>query len=199
MKHTHLIEAFLEMLSAERGAAENTLEAYERDLGSYGRHLSGCGRNFLNSSSDDIRQHLAGLEKTAMASSTQARHLSAIRQFHRFLYADGIRTDDPSGSLANPRQSRNLPKVMTVDEVSRLLELARAEAEMERGSIAAISRAKRLHVLVELLYASGMRVSELVSLPANVARTGQRFFTIIGKGSKERLVPLSQPAMSALD
>lgn len=198
MSQSHLIEAFLEMLSAERGAASNTLAAYDRDLALYAQQLSARGRNLLNASSDDIREHLCGLERSAMASSTQARHLSAIRQFHRFLYADGIRTDDPSGPISNPRQSRSLPKVMSVEEVSRLLELASEEAARERSSIAAASRAKRLHVLIETLYASGMRVSELVSLPVNVANAGQRFLTITGKGNKERLVPLSQPALAAL-
>lgn len=198
MPRSHLIEAFLEMLSAERGAANNTLAAYDRDLASYAQHLSTRGRDLLNATPDDIRDHIAALERSAMASSTQARHLSAIRQLHRFLYADGMRNDDPSGPISNPRQGRSLPKVMSMEEVSALLELAEEEAAKEKGSIAAIGRSKRLHVLIETLYASGMRVSELVSLPANVAKNGQRFLTITGKGNKERLVPLSQPALKAL-
>ncbi len=186
------------MLSAERGAAENTLSAYERDLSSYAEHLSGRGHDFLKASADDIRDYLSGLERSSMAPSTQARHLSAIRQFHKFLFAEGIRGDDPTGPISNPRLGRPLPKVMSIEEVSRLLELAESEALSAKDTDAAIVRAKRLYALIEILYASGMRVSELVSLPANVARHGQRFLSISGKGNKERLVPLSKPALAAL-
>jgi integrase/recombinase XerD len=198
MRQGHLIEAFLEMLSAERGAAENTLEAYRRDLAHYGEHLFSRGHDFRDASADDIRDHLACLQKSAMAASTQARHLSAIRQFHRFLFADGLRADDPSGPVSSPRQGRGLPRIMSVDEVGRLIGLAESEAAKEAGTVAARGRAKRLYALIETLYASGMRVSELVALPAAAANSSQRFLMITGKGRKERLVPLSDRAHKAL-
>ncbi len=197
MRQGHLVEAFLEMMSAERGAARNTLEAYLRDLSAYGSHLSALGRDFLDADADDIRVLLRNLESSGMAASTQARQLSAIRQFHRFLYSEGRRGDDPTGTVASPRLKRPLPKIMSVEEVGRLISRARAEAGSVDGADQQIRMATRMLALLETIYATGMRVSELVALPVSAA-SAVRFFSITGKGNKERLVPLSAPAREAL-
>ena len=195
----YLIEAFLEMLSAERGAAQNTLSSYRRDLLHYCEFLADGRLDVLNVDAAAIRQHLQSLEKRGMSPATQARHLSAIRQFHRFLFSDNLRQDDPTGSIASPRKSGSLPKIMSVDEVERLIGQAAYEARPNAGrSAGATRRAMRMLALLETLYATGMRVSELVSLPVNAAKTDQRFLTIRGKGNKERLVPLSNAASEAM-
>jgi integrase/recombinase XerD len=197
LRQGHLVEAFIEMLSAERGAARNTLEAYLRDLSAYGAHLSGRGRDYLAATADDIRAYMGALEGSGLAASTQARHLSAIRQFHRFLFSEGRRGDDPTSTVASPRLKRPLPKIMSVEEVGRLIARARAEAHSVDAKGPNGLAAVRMLALLETIYATGMRVSELVSLPASAA-SAVRFFSITGKGNKERLVPLSPPAREAL-
>lgn len=189
------IEAFLEMMSAERGAAGNTLTSYERDLLDLHEFLSAGRIPLTEAPSSALSAYLAGLAKRGFKASSQARRLSAMRQFYKFLYAEGLRGDDPTGVLDPPKKGRPLPKTMSVEDVDRLLSLAAEEAAMagpgRRGRI-------RLHVLLELLYATGMRVSELVSLPASVLSRREDFLLIRGKGNKERLVPLSGAATAAL-
>ncbi|MFB9952732.1 site-specific tyrosine recombinase XerD [Rhizobium puerariae] len=189
------IESFLEMMSAERGAAVNTLASYERDLEDLHSFLAATGKSPLAAGSTDLAAYLGHLGRQGFATSSQARRLSAMRQFYKFLYAEGLRGDDPTAILDAPKKGRALPKTMSEDEVTRLLELAAKEAA-EPGPDR-ISRLRML-ALLELLYATGMRVSELVSLPVKVLDQEGRFLMIRGKGNKERLVPLSRAAIAAL-
>ncbi len=182
-------ESFLEMLSAERGAAANTLASYRRDLESYVAHLKRRGRGPRNAQADDVRAWLEAMSLAGMAASSSARRLSAIRQFHKFLFAEGRRSDDPTATIDGPRRGRALPKLLSEAEVAAML--ARVD---EQPGIAG----RRMKALMELLYATGMRVSELVALPyASVARE-QDFIVVSGKGGKERLVPLTGAAKRAL-
>lgn len=187
------IDAFLEMMSAERGAAENTLASYRRDLEDATRHVPG---GLAKADAAALRAYLAGIAAQGFAPTSQARKLSALRQFFKFLYAEGLRADDPTGTLDSPKKGRPLPKVMGEDETGRLLDRAAAEA----GDAGAGDRiaALRLHALVEVLYATGLRVSELVGLPVTVALRDERFFIVRGKGDKERMVPLSAKARAAM-
>ncbi|OHV75338.1 site-specific tyrosine recombinase XerD [Ensifer sp. LCM 4579] len=194
LSEAHL-EAFLEMMSAERGAAVNTLQSYERDLKDALSFLRARGTRLGEATPDDLRHYLAGLAKQGFKSSSQARRLSSLRQFYKFLYAEGLRSDDPTGILDAPKKARALPKTLSVDDVTRLI--GQAEAEAAAGGEDALAKL-RMHALIELLYATGMRVSELVSLPASVLSQNGRFLVIRGKGAKERLVPLSQAAMRAM-
>jgi integrase/recombinase XerD len=183
------VEAFLEMLAAERGAAMNTLEAYRRDLDDF-RSFLATGRASLEAAgAEDIRGYLARLNAQGMASRTAARRLSTLRQFYRFLLGEGWRADDPTAELDSPRQARALPKNLSESDVDRLLDQARSR----RGADGA-----RLVALLEVLYATGLRVSELVALPQSAAFRDPRFLIVRGKGGKERLVPLSPPARTAL-
>lgn len=191
-------EAFLEMMSAERGAAQNTLEAYRRDLDEAAGFFTAAGTSLLKAGPDDVRALVDDLARRGFAPTSQARRLSALRQFYRFLHSEGLRPDDPTGVVDSPRKARPLPKTLSIDEVSRLL--ARAEADIAEAHDAgeALQR-MRFRALLELLYATGMRVSELVGLPQRVLAEGGRFLIIRGKGNKERLVPLSRPARAALE
>ncbi len=189
------VEAFLEMMSAERGAAPNTLASYGRDLDDVRAFLKGRRVALTAAKSDDLRAYLSHLSDEGFKASSQARRLSALRQFFKFLYAEGLRTDDPTSVLDAPRKGRPLPKTMGIDAVTRLL--ARAEAEAKEEGDGRLQRL-RMHALVELLYATGMRVSELVSLPVTVLARDGRFLVIRGKGGKERLVPLSRTAETAV-
>src|SRR5690606_30057626 len=148
------VESFLEMLSAERGASRNTLDAYSRDLENYRQFLKARKKRVLKTSVDDLRAYLAGVEAEGVAASTAARRLSALRQFHKFLYAEGYRADDPTAILDSPRLNRPLPKILSVDEVDRLLGLARDEVDHARLPLDRL-RAARMHCLMELLYATG--------------------------------------------
>jgi integrase/recombinase XerD len=186
------VESFLEMMSAERGAAVNTLQSYERDLEDARSFLRTHGTGLTDASADDLRSYLSHLAGQGFKSSSQARRLSALRQFYKFLYAEGLRTDDPTGILDAPKKARTLPKTLSIEHVTRLIGQAEAEAKSGKGD------AMRMHALIELLYATGMRVSELVSLPASVLAQNGRFLIIRGKGNKERLVPLSQAAIRAM-
>lgn len=189
------IEAFLEMMSAERGAAENTLSSYRRDLEDASARIGG---GLAAATSADIRAYLDDIAARGFAATSQARKLSAIRQFFKFLYAEGLRGDDPTGTLDSPRKGRPLPKTMSEADTGRLLDRATQEAmdpSMHDGDRLA---ALRLHALVEVLYATGLRVSELVGLPVTVAQRDDRFFMVRGKGNKERMVPLSAKARTAM-
>jgi len=194
----YLIEAFIEMLSAERGAAENTLASYLHDLEDFARFCAAKSNRLIDVSVDDLRTYLAVLSNRDYAPSSQARKLSSLRQFYKFLYSEGIRSDDPAGSLESPRQTRPLPKVLSEKEVDELISLAEMEAASKKPGPLLRLRAKRTWALLEVLYATGMRVSELVSLPVSATRQDTRFLIITGKGNKERLVPLSNKAKTAM-
>ncbi|HVX98316.1 MAG TPA: site-specific tyrosine recombinase XerD [Pseudorhodoplanes sp.] len=192
------IELFLDMLAAERGARDNTLSAYRADLEDFSRHLAGGRRPVIAATSDDIRAFLAGLAARGFQASSVARKLSAIRQFYRFLYVENLRKDDPAAVLEGPSRRRTLPKILSIAEVDRLLAAARAHAGDTARAAAERLRAARLNCLLEILYATGLRVSELVALPATAARRDQRMLMVRGKGGKERLVPLNESAKRAM-
>ena len=191
-----LIALFLDMLAAERGARPNTLAAYRKDLEDFGDFAANCGGGISGAGSDDIRAYLGELSRRGLQPSSVARKLSAIRQLYRFLYAEGHRADDPAAILEGPKRGRTLPKVLTVADVDRLIVTARNYAETAKG--AERQRAARLYCLLELLYATGLRVSELVALPASAARKDQRMLMVRGKGGKERIVPLNEAARQAM-
>ena len=185
-----MIDAFLEMMSAERGASENTLASYRRDLEEAERFVRrASARRLSDAISTDISAYLSSMDASGYAASSQARHLSALRQYFRFLYAENLRGDDPTGVIASPKKARALPKVLSEEEVSRLLERAGEEATDEMQPAKIRITAIRTRALLELLYATGLRVSELVSLPVSVAWRDDPFFMVRGKGSKERMVP----------
>ena len=194
-----LIELFLDMLAAERGAGANTLQAYGRDLGGLNEFLAGKRRRIGNATTDDLRGYLGALAERGFKPATVARHLSALRQLFRFLYAEGKRSDDPAAVLEGPKRGRALPKILSIAEVDELLKKARRAAEDETQTPAARLRAARLNCLIEVVYATGLRVSELVALPASAARRDQRMLVVRGKGGKERLVPLNQAAKRSMD
>ena len=198
MSGGHLVGAFLEMMSAERGAAKNTIEAYRRDLGDYCAFLGRKGMAVADAGREQVTQYLAELDANGIAASSSARKLSALRQFHKFLAADGIRADDPTRIIASPKARRSLPKVLSIEEIDRLLKLAESEVETEGTSEAQRAMSHRLYVLLELLYATGMRVTELVSLKRVQVMRDASFLTIRGKGSKERIVPLTDRARDAV-
>jgi integrase/recombinase XerD len=177
------------MLSAERGAARNTLDAYRRDLADFEAFLARRGAKVEGADTAAIRAYLARLSAAGFSARTAARRLSALRQFHRFLCGEGLRRDDPTTALDSPRRGRALPKYLSEAEVDGLLEAARRRPGPD---------GVRLTALLELLYATGLRVSELVALPLPAIARDWRVITVRGKGGKERLVPLSEPARAAL-
>jgi integrase/recombinase XerD len=197
MSEAHLVEAFLEMMSAERGAAKNTLDAYGRDLADYLGFLSARKTTPTGADREQVVAYLASLSAEGLSAASSARRLSAVRQFHRFLCADNIRPDDPTRIVASPRARRPLPKVLSVAEVDRLLAIAEAEANAD-ASPQKQAMALRLYVLLELVYATGMRVSELVGLKRAAVLRDASFLTIRGKGSKERVVPVNDRARDAV-
>ncbi|PIW25718.1 MAG: recombinase XerD [Rhodospirillales bacterium CG15_BIG_FIL_POST_REV_8_21_14_020_66_15] len=177
------------MLAAERGAARNTIESYGRDLDDFAGF---CARRKIaadQAGADEIAAYMKRLSGAGMAASTQARRLSALRQFFRFLQAERIRDDDPTQAVAAPRQVRALPKYLSEDEVERLLAAAR-----ERPGADGL----RATALMEILYATGLRVSELVGLPLSAVSRDGRVLIVRGKGGKERMVPIGGPARDAL-
>jgi len=193
----HLIGAFLGMMSAERGAARNTIDAYRRDLSDYAGYVAGRQQTLLDVPRETVNAYLDRLRHDGLSAASSARRLSAIRQLHRFLCADGIRGDDPTRIVASPKSRRALPKVLSIAEVDRLLTTAEAEANAE-ASPAKQASALRLYVLLELLYATGLRVSELVSLRRAAVMRDTSYLTVTGKGSKERVVPLNDRARDAI-
>ena len=197
MSGGHLIAAFLEMISAERGAAKNTIEAYQRDLVDYSGFLVGQQQSLLTGTREHVAAYLDQLRRDGLSASSSARRLSAIRQFHRFLCADALRGDDPTRIIASPKARRPLPKVLSIAEVDKLLTTAEAEANAN-ASPQKQAAALRLYLLLELLYATGMRVSELVSLKRSAVMRDASFLTITGKGNKERIVPVNDRARDAI-
>jgi integrase/recombinase XerD len=193
-----LIESFLEMIAAERGAARNTLDAYQRDLADYRAFLAGRQSGPAMAGTADVRAYLADLDARGFQPASAARRLSAVRQFHRFLYAEGHRGDDPTAVIAGPKRGRPLPKVLSIAEVDRLLSAAGEGAEDAERPFAARLAAQRMAALLELLYATGLRVSELVALPAQAIRPQTLMLSVKGKGGKERLVPLTEAAKTAV-
>lgn len=194
---SHLIGAFLEMMSAERGAAANTIAAYRRDLSNYAGFVAGKKQSLLDCPRETVNAYLDMLKNDGLSASSSARHLSAIRQFHKFLCADGLRGDDPTRIVASPKTRRPLPKVLSVAEVDKLLTLAEEEANAE-ASPAKQEAAQRLYCLLEMLYATGLRVSELVSLKRAGVMRDSSFISVVGKGQKERVVPMNDKARDAV-
>jgi integrase/recombinase XerD len=185
-----LIEAFLEMIAAERGATKNTLDAYARDLADYAAGLARTGKAPHNAATGDIRAYLSKVAERGLKPASSARKLSSIRQFHRFLVADGRRADDPALIVEAPRRGRRLPKTLSVAEVGLLLTVSKEGLDAAARPAPERLRALRTACLLELLYATGLRVSELVTLPASAAQTKEPFIHIRGKGGRERLVPM---------
>jgi integrase/recombinase XerD len=191
-----LIALFLDMLAAERGAALNTLAAYRRDLADFASYLAGAGATVKSATTEDVRRYLGALARRGLRPASVARRLSAIRQLYRFLYAERQRKDDPAAVLEGPKRTRPLPKTLSLAEVDRLLGFA-ARCDLA-AALSERVRAARLACLVELLYATGLRVSELVALPIAAARRDARVVVVRGKGNKERLVPLNDAAKRSM-
>ncbi len=183
------------MMAAERGAARNTLDAYRRDLEDYAESIDG---GVLDIGSEGIRAWIADLSSRGLKASSAARRLSAVRQLHKFLFAEGLRTDDPTVALTGPKRGRPLPKTLGIPEVDRLLAIAAEGIDDPGRPPGERTRAARMAALLETLYATGLRVSELVALPASAARVKDRLIVIRGKGGKERLVPLNDRARAAI-
>lgn len=198
MSRKREVDLFLDMLASERGAARNTLLAYSADLDAYAGFLSGRGRAPAEAGAEDCRAYLATLADAGLKPSSAARKLSAIRQFHRFLASEGLCASDPTASLSAPKRGRPLPKVMGIAEVDRLLAVAAEGVDDETWPRAQRLTAARLSALLELLYATGLRVSELVQLPFTAARPKLEMLAIRGKGNRERLVPLTAVARAAV-
>ena len=193
-----LVELFLDMLAAERGAGANTLSAYRNDLDDLSAHLRVAGVNIADAKTDDLREFIASLAERGFKASSLARRLSSMRQLYRFLYAEEKRADDPAAVLEGPKRARSLPKVLSIADVDTLLKRARTDAENNKQPPAQRLRAARLLCLLEVVYATGLRVSELVALPASAARREQHMLVVRGKGGKERLVPLNKEAKRAM-
>jgi integrase/recombinase XerD len=186
-RSTALIESFLEMMTAERNAAANTKLAYGRDLADAARFLASHKRELIEANEDDLRAYLGSLAEAS--ARTQARRLSALRQFFRFLCSEHHRKDDPSRAIDAPRLGRALPKYLSEEEVGQLLKAVHHIHGFEGA---------RLHAMLELLYASGLRVSELMGLPLAAIQFERGFVQVVGKGGKERVVPLGEPAIKAI-
>ncbi len=191
------VEAFLETMSVERGAAANTIDAYRRDLAEFTSFLADRQRSLTAVRSDDIDAYVHSLADAGLAPTSRARKLSSIRQLFKFLTAEAILDEDPASTITGPKRRRALPKTLSVAEVDRLIAAAKSRIEGTTGRERL--RALRFYCLIEILYATGMRVSELVGLPRSVLQGDRRMFVIRGKGGRERLVPLNTPARAALD
>ena len=191
MSDRHWIAAFLDAQAAERGAATNTQLAYARDLADFTDWLTGRGSSLTQAQKSDVEDYLVHCDAQGLAKSTRARRLSAIKQLYRFCFEEGFRADNPAVQISGPGRDKRLPKTLSTQEVDLLLDAAgvhgRSPSDRERNTC-----------LMHLLYATGMRVSELVSLPLSSAKGDPRMLLIRGKGGKERMVPLSPPARAAL-
>jgi integrase/recombinase XerD len=193
-----LINLFLDMLAAEQGAGDNTLDAYRRDLEDFSEFIARDKQNFAGVETQALRDYLADLDTRGFKSSSVARRLSAMRHLFRFLLHERIRSDDPAAILSGPKRGRGLPKVLSISDVDRLLVCAKALADAPEASASQRLRALRMYCLLEVLYATGLRVSELVSLPLAASRRDARMIVVRGKGNKERLVPLNEPSRQAM-
>src|SRR6201747_1966800 len=193
-----LIDLFLDMLAAEQGAGDNTLDAYRRDLTDFSEFLAARKQNFTGAETQALRDYLADLDARGFKSSSVARRLSAMRHLFRFLLNERIRSDDPAAILSGPKRGRGLPKVLSIADVDRMLTRAKALAQAPETSALQRLRAMRLYCLLEVLYATGLRGSELVALPLSASRRDARMIVVRGKGDKERLVPLNEPSRQAM-
>src|ERR1700759_5853490 len=189
---------FLDMLAAEQGAGENTIEAYRRDLTDFSEFCARSGQSFAGVGTEALRDYLGDLDSRGFKSSSVARRLSAMRHLFRFLLNERIRDDDPAAILSGPKRGRSLPKVLSISDVDRLLARAKTLCDDPEASGAQRLRAMRLYCLLEVLYATGLRVSELVALPLSAARRDARMIVVRGKGNKERLVPLNEASRQAM-
>ncbi len=192
-----LTNLFLDMLAAEQGAGANTVDAYRRDLDDLSAFIGGKGLTFSSVATQALRDYLEDLDERGFKSTSVARRLSALRHLFRFLLNERIRTDDPAAILSGPKRGRSLPKVLSIADVDRMLMQAKTLAEANGPALQRM-RAARLYCLLEVLYATGLRVSELVSLPISAARRDARMIVVRGKGNKERLVPLNQSSKEAM-
>lgn len=184
------VDLFLDMMAAERGASPHTLDAYRRDLDDIALRLKTCGCDYATAQTTDLEDAFASLAHDGLSKATAARRLSAVRRFYKFLLRDGLRADNPSLPMKSPKADRPLPKILSVGDVDALFRAVEGEDE---------GPAKlRLRALMELLYACGLRVSELVSLPLKAFARAERCVLIYGKGGKERLVPLTDRALDAI-
>ncbi|WP_435641958.1 site-specific tyrosine recombinase XerD [Micavibrio aeruginosavorus] len=195
-----LVDSFLDMLTTERGAAMNTRQAYWRDLADFSLYLRDkASKEIVDASNDEIKSylkdlgdkmHVKGQNTAQIATRTVARRLSALRQFYRYLVSENIRKDDPTSAIESPKQGRTLPKTLSESEVSSLIKAA---------AIGGGADSLRLVCLLEMLYATGLRVSELVGLPLSAINDDRQFLMVEGKGGRERMVPLSEPAQKSLE
>jgi integrase/recombinase XerD len=193
-----LTNLFLDMLAAEQGAGDNTLDAYRGDLADFSEFLASMGQDFAGTETQPLRDYLADLDQRGFKSSSVARRLSAMRHLFRFLLNERIRSDDPAAILSGPKRGRGLPKVLSIADVDRLLSRAKELSDAPEVSAPQRLRAMRLYCLLEVLYATGLRVSELVALPLSASRRDARMIVVRGKGNKERLVPLNEPSRQAM-
>ncbi|MBR0793321.1 site-specific tyrosine recombinase XerD [Bradyrhizobium manausense] len=189
---------FLDMLAAEQGAGPNTLDAYRRDLTDFSEFLGRAGHGFVDAETQVLRDYLGDLDARGFKSSSVARRLSAMRHLFRFLLNERIRAEDPAAILSGPKRGRGLPKVLSISDVDRMLRRAKEMSEAADASPSQRLRALRLYCLLEVLYATGLRVSELVSLPRSAAKRDARMIVVRGKGDKERLVPLNEASRQAM-
>jgi integrase/recombinase XerD len=180
---------FLDMMLVERGAAKNTLESYERDVFAFAVFMQSLKRAPEDANVPHIKAYMKLLSASGLAANTVARRISVIRQFFRFLFNDNMRTDDPTSVIGSPKLGRRLPKYLNENEVERLL-----GAALDRQGAEGL----RLVALLEVLYATGLRVTELVGMPLGALSRDKRFLIIRGKGGKERMVPLSEPSQDAI-
>ncbi|AWL98819.1 site-specific tyrosine recombinase XerD [Bradyrhizobium amphicarpaeae] len=189
---------FLDMLAAEQGAGPNTLDAYRRDLTDFSEFLTRVGHSFADAETQTLRDYLADLDSRGFKSTSVARRLSAMRHLYRFLLNERIRAEDPAAILSGPKRGRGLPKVLSIADVDRMLTRAKELSEAEDASPSKRLRSLRLYCLLEVLYATGLRVSELVALPRTAAKRDARMIVVRGKGNKERLVPLNEASRQAM-
>jgi integrase/recombinase XerD len=194
----NLTSLFLDMLAAEQGAGPNTLDAYRRDLTDFSEFLTRVGHSFVDTETQVLRDYLGDLDARGFKSSSVARRLSAMRHLFRFLLNERVRTEDPAAILSGPKRGRGLPKVLSISDVDRMLRRAKEMSEAADASPSQRLRALRLYCLLEVLYATGLRVSELVSLPRSAAKRDARMIVVRGKGDKERLVPLNEASRQAM-
>lgn len=187
---SHWIETFLEAMQAEQNASDNTVLAYTRDLCEFEAFMDKTKRDFKTATRTDIEDYIVALEYRGMAASTRARRLSAVRQMFRFAFEESWRKDDPSAQIKGPKKTRHLPSTLSEEQVDRMLDAAQQTGRNKYDRL-------RNSCLMQLLYATGMRVSELVSLPVAAVRGNPEMIFVKGKGGKERMVPLSPPAKMA--